>query len=174
MTAARTPRIPCPHAEGVPYARRDGPIPGQSHVSQSPRHAPPPAAPHQRAPEAPPPPPPAVELQKSNILLLGPTGCGKTLLAKSLAAIAGVPVAIADATSLTQAGYVGEDVESVLSKLLAAANWDVAAARSGVVFIVRPPWPPPTRTCVCTQTPASARGAHRGHYPPLQALHVTE
>jgi ATP-dependent Clp protease ATP-binding subunit ClpX len=78
---------------------------------------------------------PNVELQKSNILLLGPTGSGKTLIVKSLAAIAGVPVAIADATSLTQAGYVGDDVESVLGKLLVAADYDVAAARHGIVFI---------------------------------------
>lgn len=119
------------------HMRRDGPIPGQSHVSHAARHAASPA-PTPTAAKTAAPPPPAVDVQKSNILLLGPTGCGKTLIAKSLAAIVGVPVAIADATSLTQAGYVGEDVESVLSKLLAAADWDVAAARTGVVFIVRP------------------------------------
>lgn len=77
----------------------------------------------------------AVEIQKSNVLILGPTGCGKTLLAKTLARIAQVPFAIADATALTQAGYVGEDVESVLNKLLIAANYNVAVAQQGIVYI---------------------------------------
>ncbi|RME85032.1 MAG: ATP-dependent Clp protease ATP-binding subunit ClpX [Caldilineae bacterium] len=76
-----------------------------------------------------------VELQKSNILLLGPTGCGKTLLAQTLARILDVPFTIADATSLTEAGYVGEDVENVLVRLLQVADWDVARAERGIVYI---------------------------------------
>ncbi|MGI6082872.1 MAG: ATP-dependent Clp protease ATP-binding subunit ClpX [Limnochordia bacterium] len=76
-----------------------------------------------------------VELQKSNILLLGPTGCGKTLLAQTLARILNVPFAIADATSLTEAGYVGEDVENILLKLIQAAEYDVERAERGIVYI---------------------------------------
>ncbi|KAG2701456.1 hypothetical protein I3760_06G045400 [Carya illinoinensis] len=76
-----------------------------------------------------------VELEKSNILLMGPTGSGKTLLAKTLARLVNVPFVIADATTLTQAGYVGEDVESVLHKLLAVADYNVAAAQQGIVYI---------------------------------------
>lgn len=76
-----------------------------------------------------------VEIEKSNILLIGPTGSGKTLLVKSLAKIMNVPFAIADATALTEAGYVGEDVESILSRLLAAANFDLDLARRGIVYI---------------------------------------
>ena len=76
-----------------------------------------------------------VELQKSNIVMLGPTGCGKTYLAQTLAKILNVPFAIGDATSLTEAGYVGEDVESILSRLLQVANYDLAAAERGIVFI---------------------------------------
>ncbi|NOX63826.1 MAG: ATP-dependent Clp protease ATP-binding subunit ClpX [Chloroflexi bacterium] len=76
-----------------------------------------------------------VELQKSNILLLGPTGCGKTLLAQTLARILDVPFTIADATSLTEAGYVGEDVENILVRLLQAADWDVGKAEMGIVYI---------------------------------------
>ena len=76
-----------------------------------------------------------VELQKSNILLLGPTGCGKTLLAQTLARILNVPFAIADATSLTEAGYVGEDVENILLKLIQAAEYDVERAEKGIVYI---------------------------------------
>jgi len=76
-----------------------------------------------------------VELQKSNIMLLGPTGCGKTLLAQTLARILNVPFAIADATSLTEAGYVGEDVENILLKLIQAADYDVERAEKGIVYI---------------------------------------
>ena len=72
-----------------------------------------------------------VEIQKSNILLLGPTGCGKTLLAKTLAKILNVPFAIADATTLTEAGYVGEDVENILLKLIQAADGDIEKAEKG-------------------------------------------
>ncbi len=76
-----------------------------------------------------------VELQKSNILLLGPTGSGKTLLAQTLARILDVPFTIADATSLTEAGYVGDDVENILVRLLQAADWDVQRAEIGIVYI---------------------------------------
>ena len=76
-----------------------------------------------------------VELQKSNILLLGPTGCGKTHMAQTLAKLLNVPFAIADATALTEAGYVGEDVENILLKLLQAADFDVARAETGIVYI---------------------------------------
>ena len=75
-----------------------------------------------------------VEIQKSNILLLGPTGCGKTLLPQTLARILKVPFAIADATTLTEAGYVGEDVENILLKLIQAADYDVEKAEKGVYF----------------------------------------
>lgn len=76
-----------------------------------------------------------VEIQKSNILLLGPTGCGKTLLAQTLARILKVPFAIADATTLTEAGYVGEDVENILLKLIQSADYDVEKAEKGIIYI---------------------------------------
>ena len=76
-----------------------------------------------------------VEIQKSNVLLLGPTGCGKTLLAQTLARILKVPFAIADATTLTEAGYVGEDVENILLKLIQAADYDVTKAEKGIIYI---------------------------------------
>ena len=76
-----------------------------------------------------------IELQKSNVLMVGPTGCGKTYLAQCLAKILNVPFAIADATTLTEAGYVGEDVENILLRLIQAANGDVQAAQRGIVYI---------------------------------------
>ena len=76
-----------------------------------------------------------VELQKSNIVMLGPTGSGKTLLAETLARVLQVPFAVADATSLTEAGYVGEDVENILLKLIQAADFDVSRAEKGIVYI---------------------------------------
>ena len=76
-----------------------------------------------------------VEIEKSNVLLLGPTGCGKTLLAKTLARILNVPFSIADATTLTEAGYVGEDVENIVLRLLQAADYDVARAEIGIIYI---------------------------------------
>jgi ATP-dependent Clp protease ATP-binding subunit ClpX len=76
-----------------------------------------------------------VELQKSNVLLVGPTGCGKTLLAQTLARIIDVPFSIADATSLTEAGYVGEDVENILLRLIQAADFDIPRAERGIIYI---------------------------------------
>ena len=76
-----------------------------------------------------------VDIQKSNILMLGPTGCGKTYLAQTMAKILNVPFAIADATALTEAGYVGEDVENILLKLIQAANYDVEKAEKGIIYI---------------------------------------
>ena len=76
-----------------------------------------------------------VELQKSNILMLGPTGSGKTLLAQTLARILNVPFAIADATTLTEAGYVGEDVENILLKIIQAAEYDIERAQHGIIYI---------------------------------------
>lgn len=76
-----------------------------------------------------------VELQKSNIIMIGPTGSGKTLLAQTMAKILNVPFAIADATSLTEAGYVGEDVENILLKLIQAADYDVEKAERGIIYI---------------------------------------
>lgn len=76
-----------------------------------------------------------IEIEKSNILMIGPTGCGKTYLVKTLAKLLDVPLAIADATSLTEAGYIGDDIESVISKLLAAADNDVEKAEQGIIFI---------------------------------------
>ena len=76
-----------------------------------------------------------VELQKSNIIMIGPTGSGKTYLAQTLAKIINVPFAIADATTLTEAGYVGEDVENILLKLIQAADYDVERAQYGIIYI---------------------------------------
>lgn len=77
----------------------------------------------------------SVELSKSNILMIGPTGCGKTLLAQTLARILDVPFTMADATSLTEAGYVGDDVENIISRLLQAANFDIEKTQRGIVYI---------------------------------------
>jgi ATP-dependent Clp protease ATP-binding subunit ClpX len=76
-----------------------------------------------------------VELQKSNILMVGPTGVGKTLMAQTLARLLNVPFAIADATALTEAGYVGEDVENILLKLIQAADFDIKKAETGIIYI---------------------------------------
>ncbi|MBU0637783.1 MAG: AAA family ATPase, partial [Planctomycetes bacterium] len=76
-----------------------------------------------------------IEMDKSNVLLIGPTGCGKTLLAKSLARVLNVPFAIGDATTLTEAGYVGEDVENILLKLLQSADYDIEAAQRGIIYL---------------------------------------
>ena len=76
-----------------------------------------------------------IELQKTNILLMGPTGCGKTLLAETLAGTLDVPFAVCDATSLTESGYVGEDVENILLRLIQAADWDVSRAEHGIIYI---------------------------------------
>ena len=76
-----------------------------------------------------------VELQKTNILLIGPTGCGKTLLAETLAKTLSVPFAICDATSLTESGYVGEDVENILLRLIQSADWDISRAEHGIIYI---------------------------------------
>jgi len=81
------------------------------------------------------PDPHEVEIEKSNVLLIGPTGCGKTLLAKTLAKVLNVPFSIADATTLTEAGYVGEDVENIILRLLQAADYDVARAEIGIIYI---------------------------------------
>ena len=98
------------------------------------------AAPDPNNPNPTPPPPPKdprdeVEIDKSNVLLIGPTGSGKTLLAKTLARILNVPFAIGDATTLTEAGYVGEDVENILLKLLQNADYDLEAAQRGIIYI---------------------------------------
>ncbi len=77
----------------------------------------------------------SIELDKSNVLMIGPTGCGKTLLARTLAGVLNVPFAIGDATTLTEAGYVGEDVENILLKLLQAADYDLQAAEQGIIYI---------------------------------------
>ena len=87
------------------------------------------------APAAPKDPRDEVEIDKSNVLLIGPTGSGKTLLAKTLARILNVPFAIGDATTLTEAGYVGEDVENILLKLLQSADYDLEAAQRGIIYI---------------------------------------
>ncbi len=78
---------------------------------------------------------PSVEIQKTNILLMGPTGCGKTLLAETLARTLDIPFAVCDATSLTESGYVGEDVENILLRLIQAADWDIPRAEHGIIYI---------------------------------------
>ena len=76
-----------------------------------------------------------MELQKSNVVMMGPTGCGKTYLAQTLAKILNVPFAIGDATSLTEAGYVGEDVENILLRLIQNADYDIELAQRGIIYI---------------------------------------
>ena len=78
-----------------------------------------------------------IEIEKSNMLMIGPTGCGKTYLVKTLAKLLDVPLAITDATSLTEAGYIGDDIESVVSKLLAAAGNDTEKAERGIILLTR-------------------------------------
>ena len=97
-----------------------------------------------------------VELQKSNILLIGPTGCGKTLLAQTLAKILDVPFAIADATSLTEAGYVGEDVENVILNLLQAADYDLERTKKGIIYICLLYTSPSPRDRTRSRMPSSA------------------
>jgi ATP-dependent Clp protease ATP-binding subunit ClpX len=111
------------------------PVPVPSNANDPNRPATPgvPAVPTAVAP--PPPPKDEIEIDKSNVLLIGPTGSGKTLLAKTLARILNVPFAIGDATTLTEAGYVGEDVENILLKLLQNADYDLEAAQRGIVYI---------------------------------------
>ena len=111
-----------------------------------------------------------VELQKSNVLLVGPTGCGKTLLAQTLARVLDVPFCIADATSLTEAGYVGEDVENILLRLIQAADFDVARAQRGIIYIDeidkiarKADNPSITRDVVGRGRPAGAAQDPRGH-----------
>src|ERR1044071_511061 len=91
-----------------------------------------------------------IEIQKSNILLIGPTGTGKTLLAQTLARMLNVPFCIVDATTLTEAGYVGEDVENIILKLLKAANGDIERARPGIIYTEKM-----TRIAARTRTPRS-------------------
>ena len=97
-----------------------------------------------------------VELQKANILMLGPTGSGKTYLAQTLAKILDVPFAIADATSLTEAGYVGEDVENILLRLIQAADFDVARAEQGIIYICLLYTSPSPRDRTRSRMPSSA------------------
>ena len=97
-----------------------------------------------------------VELQKSNIILLGPTGCGKTLLAQTLARMLNVPFAIADATALTEAGYVGEDVENILLKLIQAADFDIKKAETGIIYICLLYTSPSPRDGLLSRMPSSA------------------
>ena len=130
---------PPPEYTGVPPSMRDGAVAPRSRARGSAAddgETPPPPSP---SPFPPPsfthPTHAAVELEKSNVLLLGPTGTGKTLLARTLARLVRVPFVVADATTLTQAGYVGDDVESVLHRLLQAAGGDLNAAQRGIVYI---------------------------------------
>jgi ATP-dependent Clp protease ATP-binding subunit ClpX len=122
--SCRSPRRSTPSSTTTSWGRRPRRRPSRSRsttTTSGSRSAPPPAE--------------DVELSKSNILLLGPTGSGKTLLAQTLARLLNVPFAIADATALTEAGYVGEDVENILLKLIQAADFDVKKAETGIIYI---------------------------------------
>ena len=99
---------------------------------------------------------PEVELAKSNILLIGPTGCGKTLLAQTLARILDVPFTMSDATTLTEAGYVGEDVENIILKLLQSADYNVERAQRGIVYICLLYTSPSPRDGLLSRMPSSA------------------
>jgi ATP-dependent Clp protease ATP-binding subunit ClpX len=112
-----------------------------------------------------------IEIAKSNILMLGPTGCGKTYLAQTLAKMLNVPFAIADATALTEAGYVGEDVENILLKLIQAADYDVKRAETGIIYIDevdkiarKSENPSITRDVSGEGCAAGAAEDHRGHH----------
>jgi len=123
---------------GQQYAKKALSVAVHNHYKRlSAAEPPPPADPNNPNPTPPPPKDPRdeVEIDKSNVLLIGPTGSGKTLLAKTLARILNVPFAIGDATTLTEAGYVGEDVENILLKLLQNADYDLEAAQRGIIYI---------------------------------------
>jgi len=125
---------------GQDHAKKTLAVAVHNHYKRILHEPPAPAASEAESPEAPPTPTPTdphseVEIEKSNILMLGPTGSGKTLLARSLARILDVPFAIADATTLTEAGYVGEDVENIILRLLQNADYDVKRAQRGIVYI---------------------------------------
>ena len=118
---------------GQEHAKKTLAVAVHNHYKRILQEPPPPAA---EGEEAPPPDPHAeVEIEKSNILMIGPTGSGKTLLARTLARLLDVPFAIADATTLTEAGYVGEDVENIILRLLQNADYDVKRAQRGIVYI---------------------------------------
>src|SRR5580693_8375276 len=119
---------------GQPHAKKALSVAVHNHYKRLTTSAPEsPAAPGDPAPAAP--PVSDVEIDKSNVLLIGPTGCGKTLLARTLARVLNVPFAIGDATTLTEAGYVGEDVENILLKLLQNADYDLESAQRGIIYI---------------------------------------